>query len=182
MDTTKKAYAAYIKKNLSLLDPELPPAQYQKEAEKAYKIVLSGGALPGNEKAGDDEAKVKMHIKTVASAAAALSKAEGGPAGDPALFAESFYTNVQDVLLPYLDALKGSSIDADDHSIFTKLTKKYEDRFMKDMRDLNVLDPDELTRVTEYGTEIADFVERIVKNKFGYVTGDGSVYFDISAF
>lgn len=148
----------------------------------AYATVLSGGALPGNEKAGDDEAKVKMHIKTVASAAASLSKADGTITGDPAVFAEAFYSNAQDVLLPYLDALKGSSIDADDHSIFTKLTKKYEERFMNDMRDLNVLDPDELTRVTEYGAEIADFVERIVKNKYGYVTEDGSVYFDISAF
>lgn len=53
---------------------------------------------------------------------------------------------------------------------------------MQDMRDLNVLDPDGLTRVTEYGSEIAEFVERIVKNKFGYVTEDGSVYFDINAF
>ncbi|OKP00922.1 Cysteine--tRNA ligase [Penicillium subrubescens] len=182
LDTAKKAYTAYLKKNLTSLDPELPPAQYQKEVEKAYATVLSGGALPGNEKAGDDEAKVKMHIKTAASAALVLSKAEGSTAGDPAVFAESFYTSAQDVLLPYLDALRGSSIDADDHSIFTKLTKKYEDRFMKDMRDLNVLDPDELTRVTEYGAEIADFVERIVKNKYGYATEDGSVYFDISAF
>lgn len=182
MDTATKAYTAYIKKNLPLLDPELPPAQYQKEVEMAYATVLSGGALLGNEKAGDDEAKVKMHIKTVASAAASLRKADGTITGDPAVFAEAFYSNAQDVLLPYLDALKGSSIDADDHSIFTKLTKKYEERFMNDMRDLNVLDPDELTRVTEYGAEIADFVERIVKNKYGYVTEDGSVYFDISAF
>ncbi|KAJ5689386.1 cysteine--tRNA ligase [Penicillium macrosclerotiorum] len=182
LDTTKKAYSAYLKKNLSLLNPELPASEYQKEVEKAYAVVLSGGALPGNQKAGDDEAKVKMHIKTVASAATFLNKAEAGAATDPAAFAESFYTNAQDVLLPYLDALKGASINADDHSIFTKLTKKYEERFLRDMRDLNVIDPDELTRVTEYGPEIADFVERIVKNNFGYATADGSVYFDIDAF
>ncbi|KAJ5894512.1 cysteine--tRNA ligase [Penicillium taxi] len=174
LETTKSAFTAYIKKNLSLLDPELVPVKYQEAVEKTYAVVLKGGALPGNEKPGDDEAKVKMHIKTAGSAAKALSakEIEAGP----------FYDSVQDVLLPYLDALKGSLIDAGDHSIFTKLTKKYEDRFMKDMRDLNVLDPDELTRVTEYGAEIADFVERIVKNEFGYVTEDGSVYFDIKAF
>ncbi|KAI2793839.1 putative cysteine--tRNA ligase [Penicillium oxalicum] len=182
LDTAQKAYSAYIKKNLALLDPALPAAQYQKEVGKTYATVLNGGALPGNEKAGDDEAKVKMHIKTAASAASALEMAENGSEGDAAAFAKLFFTQAQDVLLPYLDALKGSSIDADDHGIFTKLTKKYEDRFLKDMRDLNVLDPDELTRVTEYGAEIADFVERIVKNKFGYVTEDGSVYFDIRAF
>ncbi|GIK00151.1 hypothetical protein Aspvir_004171 [Aspergillus viridinutans] len=183
LDVARNAYTAYLKKNLPLLNPDLPPAQYQEEVEKVYATVLNGGPLPGNEKAGDDEAKLKMHIKTVASAAKVITQAEGlDQATAPKGFAEFFYTNAQDVLLPYLDSLKGSSINADDHSIFTKLTKKYEERFMKDMRDLNVLDPDELTRVTEYGAEIADFVEKIVENKFGYVTDDGSVYFDITAF
>ncbi|KAL4860957.1 hypothetical protein BDV12DRAFT_84642 [Aspergillus spectabilis] len=178
----KKAYTAYLKKNLPLLSPDLPPAQYPKEVEKAYAVILSGGPLPGNEKAGDDEAKVKMHIKTALSAANVIAEAEKLDASAQQAFPERFYTEAQDLLLPYLDALEGSSIDADDHSIFTKLTRKYEDRFMKDMDDLNVLRPDELTRVTEYGQEIADFVERIVQNKFGYVSADGSVYFDINAF
>jgi cysteinyl-tRNA synthetase len=139
---------------------------------------LNGGPLPGNEKAGDDEAKVKMHIKTLSSAAKVIADAEVAP---PSLN-EAFYTNAQDVFLLYLDQLEGSEIDGEDHSIFTKLTKKYEERFMQDLRDLNVLDPDELTRVTEYGQEIADFVERIVENKYAYVTSDGSVYFDIQEF
>lgn len=182
LDTTNAAYSAYLKKNLPLLSPDLIASKYQTEVEKVYATVLNGGALPGNEKAGDDEAKIKMHIKTAASAAKVIAQAEAKTASDSALFAETFYTNAQDVLLPYLDALKGALINADDYSIFTKLTKKYEERFLSDMRDLDVLDPDELTRVTEYGTEIADFVERIVKNKFGYVTDDGSVYFDINAF
>ncbi|OQE39853.1 hypothetical protein PENCOP_c006G03006 [Penicillium coprophilum] len=184
LDTVKKAFIAYLKKNLPLLEPELPPSQYQKEVEKTYATILNGGALPGNDKAGDDEAKVKMHIKTAASAAKVIAQAEtrDGSSADPALFAESFYSNAQDLILPYLDALKGALVDADNHSIFTKLTKKYEDRFTKDMRDLNVLDPTELTRVTEYGDEIAAFVDRIVKNNFGYATKDGSVYFDINAF
>lgn len=182
IDTASKAYSAYLKKNLSLLDSTLAPSQYQKEAEKTYATVLNGGVLPGNEKPGDDEAKVKMHIKTAASAAKVLAEAEKGTtAADPAVFAEAFYTNAQDVLLPYLDALKGASIDAEDHGIFTKLTRRYEERFLNDMRDLNVLDPDELTRVTEFGAEIAEFVERIVTNDFAYVTADG-VYFDINAF
>ncbi|KAJ5238964.1 hypothetical protein N7468_003583 [Penicillium chermesinum] len=182
LDTANAAYSAYLKKNLPLLSPDLAPSNYKEEVEKAYATVLNGGTLPGNEKAGDDEAKVKMHIKTAASAAKVIAEAEAKPASDPASFAEAFYSNAQDVLLPYLDSLKGASINADDYGIFTKLTKKYEERFLTDMRDLDVLDPDELTRVTEYGAEIADFVERIVKNNFGYVTDDGSVYFDISAF
>lgn len=179
----KKAYTAYLKKSLPLLNPETPVSQYQDQVEKTYAVVLNGGALPGNEKAGDDEAKVKMHIKTVAAAAKVIAQAESSDnTAQTASFAEAFYTEAQDLLLPYLDAINGSLIDADDHQIFTKLTRKYEERFMQDMRDLNVLDPDGLTRVTEYGSEIAEFVERIVKNKFGYVTEDGSVYFDINAF
>ncbi|KAJ5145852.1 uncharacterized protein N7515_000416 [Penicillium bovifimosum] len=184
LDTAKKAFIAYLKKNLPLLDSELPASRYLDEVEKTYGNILNGGALPGNEKAGDDEAKVKMHIKTAASAAKVIAQAEArdGSSADPAVFAETFYSSAQDLILPYLDALKGALVDADDHSIFTKLTKRYEERFTKDMRDLNVLDPTELTRVTEYGDEIAAFVDRIVKNKFGYATKDGSVYFDIKAF
>ncbi|RDW61856.1 cysteine--tRNA ligase [Aspergillus mulundensis] len=182
LDFAKKAYAAYLKKNLPLLSPEISPSEYSKEVEKVYATILSGGPLPGNEKAGDDEAKVKMHIKTVLSAASVIAEAEKLDKIAQGTFPERFYTDAQDLLLPYLDALEGSSIDADDHAIFTKLTRKYEDRFMKDMDDLNVLRPDELTRVTEYGQEVADFVEKIVENKFGYVSADGSVYFDINAF
>jgi cysteinyl-tRNA synthetase len=183
LDVTKKAYTAYVKKNLPLLSPDLPPSQYKDAVEKTYAAVLNGRPLPGNEKAGDDEAKAKMHIKTAASAAQVLAEAERlGEAEQPKGFAEKFYTQAQDLLLPYLDSLKASSINADDHGIFTRLTKRYEERFLKDMRDLNVLDPNEITRVTEYGAEIADFVEKIVSNKFGYVTEDGSVYFDINAF
>lgn len=177
-----KAYTAYLKKNLPLLSPELPASQYPKEVEKTYAVILNGGSLPGNEKAGDDEAKVKMHIKTALSAANVIAEAEKLDASSQGAFPERFYTDAQDLLLPYLDALEASSIDADDHAIFTKLTRKYEDRFTNDMDDLNVLRPDELTRVTEYGQEIANFVERIVENKFGYVSADGSVYFDINAF
>lgn len=81
-----------------------------------------------------------------------------------------------------LTVSKGSTVPGDAYEIFTKLTRKYEDHFMRDMRALNILDPDEITRVTEYGQEIADFVEKIVRNKFGYVTPDGSVYFDINQF
>jgi cysteinyl-tRNA synthetase len=178
LQIAKSAYKAYLEKNLPLLDPELPPAKYEEQVEKIYAMVLNGGPLPGHEKPGDDEAKIKMHIKTVASAAKTIAEAESATK----ISSETFYTNAQDVFLPYLDELKGSSINGDNHSIFTKLTKKYEERFLRDVRDLNVLDPDELTRVTEYGAEIADFVKRIVDNKFGYVTADGSVYFDIEAF
>jgi cysteinyl-tRNA synthetase len=167
-----KAYREYLKKNLPLLDPELTPEQVEDAVRSKYGVVLDGGVLEGDGKPGDREAKIKMHVKTVSSAAKAISNPPS----------EDFYQATQDVLLPYLDSLHGSSIDASDHSIFTKLTRKYEERFFRDVRDLNVLDPDTLTRVTEYGEYIAEFVDKIVKNKFAYQTSDGSIYFDIQAF
>jgi cysteinyl-tRNA synthetase len=123
---------------------------------------------------GDREAKLKMHIKTVTTAVEALEQSDIG--------IEAFFEKTQDILLPYLDSLFGHAIDAKDHSIFTKLTKKYEDRFMEDVRSLNCLDPDVVTRVTEYGDQIVKFVSKIEENGFAYKTSDGSVYFDIEAF
>lgn len=130
-----------------------------------------------------------MHVNTVAPAAKIIAEVarrfseqseDSTLEGD--ITSDHFYDETREVYLPYLDKLKGSTIPGDAHSIFTKLTRKYEDHFMRDMRDLNVLDPDEITRVTEYGQDIADFVEKIVANNFGYVTSDGSVYFDIQQF
>jgi cysteinyl-tRNA synthetase len=177
--TTEAAFKQYLEKNLPLLPSETTPATYSAELDKAYKRVLDGKALAGdNESPGDKEAKLKMHIKTAASAVEALQLA----AKSSEIDSSEFYDKAEDVLLPYLDSLHGSSTDSRDHSIFTKLTRKFEDRFFDDMQNLNVLRPDVLTRVTEYVPQIVSFIEKIVANGFGYVTPDGSVYFDIAAF
>ncbi|KAK2880141.1 hypothetical protein FQN49_000520 [Arthroderma sp. PD_2] len=179
VDTAKAAYEAYITKNLPLVPSSTPTQEFKDTAEKVYAAVLSGKPLEGNTKAGDPEAKIKMYIKTMSSAAEALTVASSPGGSIPV---DTFYDKTQDILHPYLDTLKGSSIQGTDHSIFTLLTKRYEDRFMQDVRDLNVLDPDEITRVTEYMPEVVSFVEQIIEHKFGYVTPDGSVYFDIESF
>jgi cysteinyl-tRNA synthetase len=85
-------------------------------------------------------------------------------------------------MCPMLDDALSATIKGDDYAIWSKLTREFEDRFFRDVRELNVMDPDELVRVTEYGAEIAEFVDKIVKNKFAYSTSDGSVYFDVKAF
>lgn len=61
-----------------------------------------------------------------------------------------FYAKAEDVPLPYLDSLYGSTVDSQNHAIFTNLTQDFEEHFFQDMRDLNVLDPDAITRVAEY--------------------------------
>lgn len=45
-----------------------------------------------------------------------------------------------------------------------------------------MLYPDEVTRVTEFGPQIVEFVKKIVENGYAYPTDDGDVYFDIQAF
>jgi cysteinyl-tRNA synthetase len=117
-----------------------------------------------------------MHITTARSTAKALMQ-------DPKLLTpHEFYSRVADPMYLVLDEQLGKTIRGDDYAVFTKLTKEYEHRFFQDMHDLNVLDPDEIVRVTEHGKEIAEFVKKIVDNKMGYRTSDGSVYFDIKAF
>ena len=159
----------YLAKNLPRIPPDIPPEALRSQVRAQYAEVLDGKCLDGGFP-GEKEAKLKMHIKTVLAAADALATAE------------NVESDVQDILLPYLDSRFGSSIDASDHTIFTKLTKKFEDRFMEDVRALNCLDPDDVTRVTEYGRQIVDFVQKVQDNGFAYATSDGSVYFDINAF
>lgn len=190
LQAAQAAYSFYIKENLRLIDSDTNPEHFALESEKVYGSVLRGGALDPERKPGDAEAKIRMHVNTVAPAARIIAEVarrfteelKDSTMLEGDITSDSFYNETREVYLPYLDRLSGSTVPGDAYSIFTTLTQKYEDRFMRDMRDLNVLDPDEITRVTEYGQEIADFVEKIVANQFGYVTSDGSVYFDIQQF
>ncbi|TVY37848.1 putative cysteine--tRNA ligase, partial [Lachnellula occidentalis] len=164
------AFQSYAQGNLPLLNDgfDLSPNNYVERRDAVYGKVLAGGTLMGEGKPGDDEAKMKMHLNNLTSAAAAIqeNKVLGG---------------ADEILLPYLDSLYKDSIDGRDHKIFTDVTKYWEDRFMDDMDALNVMRPDVITRVTEYVPQIVNFVNQIVTKGFAY-EADGSVYFDIAAF
>ena len=53
-----------------------------------------------------------------------------------------------------------------DNSIFEKLPRYYEEEFHADMKALNVLPADELTRVSEFIPQIVDYVKKIIDNGY----------------
>ncbi|KAL8709535.1 MAG: hypothetical protein Q9220_005777 [cf. Caloplaca sp. 1 TL-2023] len=165
------ALRAYHSKNLPLVPTNVELKAIPDAIKKHYTLEDGGTS--------DAAAKIRMHVKSILAASAAI---ESLHAAQVKAESQSFKDQVQDVLLPYLDSLYGKTIDATDHSIFQKLTSKFEARFTDDMEALNVLRPDVITRVTEYGPQIVDFVAQVEKNGFAYTTSDGSVYFDIEAF
>lgn len=85
----------------------------------------------------------------------------------------------RDIVADWLDSLHGSEVT--DNSIFTSLPRFFEEQFHGDMKALNVLPADVLTRVSEYIPEIITFVQKIIDNGFGYES-NGSVYFDTPTF
>lgn len=173
-----KAWRMFIAKRLPRISPDMAvPRSFPIQISEAYGDILAGQSLEGaSVKAGDKEAKIKMYIRDAENCAKALT-------GDiKNLTPIAFYDLAKDPMCDMLDAELGGAIKGSDHHIFKELTEDYERRFFKDMEDLNVLHPDKLVRVTEYGKQIADFVDTIVHHKFAYATEDGSVYFDIKAF
>ncbi|KAK4204995.1 tRNA synthetases class I (C) catalytic domain-containing protein [Triangularia verruculosa] len=163
----KAAFLQYVGKNLPSLSGNTSPETFSEEVHKAYKETLQ------NQSVTVDNLLLRAHIGTAQLAAEALQAPGTAP---------EFFAKTDDVLLPYLDALHGASIDSNNHDIYLDLSQKFERRFFEDMTALNVLPPDQLTRVTEYVTQVVLFVGKIVANGFGYATADGSVYFDIDAF
>ncbi len=64
---------------------------------------------------------------------------------------------------------------------FTEWARHWEDEFFKDMRNLNVLYPNYITRVSEYVPEIIEFVQKLIDKDYAYATPSG-VYFNIENF
>ncbi|KFY46119.1 hypothetical protein V494_00607 [Pseudogymnoascus sp. VKM F-4513 (FW-928)] len=176
---TKAAFRQYISKNLPSLPSDTSPETFSEAVDKAYKEKAEPPPPSNASTAKDGQAVtisdllLKVHLKTAGLAVEALQFPGKLP---------QFFTKTDDILLPYLDGLHGAGIDSNSHEIYLGLSQKFERRFFEDMDALNVLPPDEITRVTEYVPPIVRFVEKIVTNGFGYATPDGSVYFDIDSF
>ncbi|KAF2095940.1 cysteinyl-tRNA synthetase [Rhizodiscina lignyota] len=178
---TRKAVEEYISQNLKKISPTSNNIRGD-----IQKVEAADASNPVQPRAGvslEDHAKLLMRVKTVVSAADALDYATSAEPLTP----DEFYAMTDDVLSPYLAAHGDTSTFAHDHSPFKTLTTHFEDRFFRDLDDLNVRRPDVITRVTEYVPQIVDFVEKIEDKTYAYATkpdkeGSRSVYFDISTF
>lgn len=106
-------------------------------------------------------------------------KSASGSVNNTSLSPIDLVNECRDVLSEYLDVNEGSSVS--DLSIFTTLTKEFEDEYNQDMKALNVLRPSVVSRVSEYVPEIIEFIEKIIGNGYAYES-NGSVYFDVKAF
>lgn len=88
-----------------------------------------------------------MHIKTVRGASTAIVGLEQGQE-----VSEDRLADLEDVTMPWLDQKFGASVA--EISIFLELTKNFEERFEEDMKNLNCLAPDIVTRVSDYATQM----------------------------
>lgn len=168
------ALAQYIEANLS----NVPVAEQTTDIHKRVALIhaaVEHEVVDASSVGMEKQAKKKMHTRTVFGASQALKELGRG-----AKASQQDSISLDDVLMPFLDSK--ATIDATDHSIFSKVSRKYETRFWEDLQSMNCIPVTEVTRVTEYVPQIVDFISRIMGNGYAYKTSDGSVYFDIAAF
>ncbi len=72
---------------------------------------------------------------------------------------------------------------AEDRGIgIADLSHEFEEHFFSDIKSLNILPKDVVTKATNYVQKMEDYIAALIEKGFAYVESDGSVYFDISKF
>ncbi len=63
-----------------------------------------------------------------------------------------------------------------------EFTDFYSKEFFKDIKSLNILEPTKFTKATDYIDQMAEIIEKLLKNGLAYKSADKSIYFDIKKF
>jgi len=63
----------------------------------------------------------------------------------------------------------------------SQLTKKYEDIFLKDLSELNIIKPTTLIRATDSIKEMVELIQKLIKKGYAYKSNDG-IYYKVSKF
>lgn len=131
-----------------------------------------------------DTDKMKMLqkiIDNVEKVQAALSKAieENQPSEEVEKLKQELLDTANDPISDLLDKKFGAEVT--DYKIFSKLTQHWENEYHEDMKNLNVLPCDILTRVSQYVPENVAYIQKIIENGYAYES-KGSVYFDTVKF
>lgn len=63
-----------------------------------------------------------------------------------------------------------------------EFTEFYTEEFFKDIKTLNILEPEKFTKATDYIPEMVEIIKKLLDKKIAYKSNDGSIYFDIKKF
>jgi cysteinyl-tRNA synthetase len=96
-------------------------------------------------------------------------------------FSVNHVMNITDVDDKMIAGSQKQFPDTDPMEALEKFGEKYEAAFFEDYRTLNIVEPDTITRASEYIPEMQKLIVSIIENGFGYVK-DGSIYFDVKKY
>ncbi|KAL9955644.1 hypothetical protein ACROYT_G036997 [Oculina patagonica] len=160
------------------------PEKILEDVNTALEIVISFSPTQKKMKNTTDEDKKNMYlriIEKVKSCSSRLKDLQATNSSDEAVktATKELLKEASEPLSAWLDSQFGSNVT--DHRIFAKLTQHWENEFHEDMKALNILPVDCLTRITQYVPEVVTFIQRVIDNGYGYEC-NGSVYFDTIKF
>ncbi|EDW91983.1 cysteine--tRNA ligase, cytoplasmic [Drosophila yakuba] len=146
----------------------------QKEVLQRFQDTCAKNTDP------DKKIMLDKTLQRMNDAVEALTKAVGKGVDPEISEKRLLYLNeAKDPISDWLDSLKGAQIN--DNAVFEALPRYWEDQFHNDMKSLNILPPDVLTRVSEYVPQIVTFIQKIIDNGLAYAANN-SVYFDVNGF